>query len=93
MLERLTETNGLGDMRGAIPPEHQPKSGFHNSYSRLDSRAPAVAVTQNMGKLSGTRCIHPFQQRCEDGQRAELVTLLARGGAEPRDAPTRDPFP
>jgi DNA (cytosine-5)-methyltransferase 1 len=52
-----------GGNRTAIPPEFQPKSGFHNSYSRLDSKAPAVAVTQNMGKPSGTRCIHPFQHR------------------------------
>ena len=45
------------------PEKYQPASGFHNSYSRLDSAAPAVAVTQNMGKPSGTRCIHPFQHR------------------------------
>jgi len=52
-----------GGNRRSIPSEHQPRSGFHNSYSRLDSRSPAVAVTQNMGKPSGTRCIHPFQHR------------------------------
>lgn len=52
-----------GGNRTSIPPRYQPKSGFHNSYSRLNSRAPAVAVTQNMGKPSGTRCIHPFQHR------------------------------
>lgn len=52
-----------GGNRRAIPPRYQPRSGYHNSYSRLDSRAPAVAVTQNMGKPSSTRCIHPFQHR------------------------------
>jgi len=52
-----------GGNRTAIPASLQPKSGFHNSYSRLHSRSPAVAVTQNMGKQSGTRCIHPFQNR------------------------------
>jgi len=52
-----------GGNRRAIPPELQPKSGFHNSYSRLHSGSPAVAVTQNMGKPSATRCIHPFQDR------------------------------
>lgn len=52
-----------GGNRTYIPPEYQPKSGYHNSYSRLFSRAPAVAVTQNMGKPSATRCIHPFQDR------------------------------
>jgi len=52
-----------GGNRRSIPDEHQPASGFHNSYSRLHSRSPAVAVTQNMGKPSGTRCIHPRQDR------------------------------
>jgi DNA (cytosine-5)-methyltransferase 1 len=52
-----------GGNRTAIPPRYQPKSGFHNSYSRLNSKEPAVAVTSNLGKPSGTRCIHPFQNR------------------------------
>lgn len=52
-----------GGNRTYIPDHLQPKSGFHNSYSRLHSRSPAVAVTQNLGKPSGTRCIHPFQHR------------------------------
>jgi len=52
-----------GGNRRSIPNEYQPRSGYHNSYSRLHSRSPAVAVTQNMGKPSGTRCIHPFQNR------------------------------
>jgi DNA (cytosine-5)-methyltransferase 1 len=52
-----------GGNRRDIPDEFQPASGFHNSYSRLYSKAPAVAVTSNMGKPSATRCIHPFQHR------------------------------
>lgn len=52
-----------GGNRTSIPTRLQPSSGFHNSYSRLDSTKPAVAVTQNMGKPSGTRCIHPVQHR------------------------------
>ncbi|HYT92184.1 MAG TPA: DNA cytosine methyltransferase [Gemmataceae bacterium] len=52
-----------GGNRLSIPSPYQPKSGYHNSYSRLHSRSPAVAVTQNMGKPSATRCIHPFQNR------------------------------
>ncbi|MDQ5821646.1 MAG: DNA cytosine methyltransferase [Actinomycetota bacterium] len=52
-----------GGNRKSIPPRYQPSSGYHNSYSRLSSTAPAVAVTSNMGKPSGTRCVHPFQHR------------------------------
>ena len=52
-----------GGNRRDIPDHLQPRSGFHNSYSRLASWAPAVAVTSNMGKPSATRCIHPFQHR------------------------------
>ncbi len=52
-----------GGNRSSIPKHLQPKSGFHNSYSRLASWRPSVAVTSNMGKPSATRCIHPFQNR------------------------------
>lgn len=52
-----------GGNRTAIPPEYQPASGWHNTYSRLNSKEPAVAVTSNLGKPSGSRCVHPFQHR------------------------------
>lgn len=52
-----------GGNRTSIPDDLQPRSGFHNSYSRLASWLPAVAVTQNMAKPSATRCVHPFQDR------------------------------
>jgi DNA (cytosine-5)-methyltransferase 1 len=69
-----------GGNRRAIPDQFQPSSGFHNSYSRLSSRHPAVAVTSNMGKPSATRCVHPFQHR----------GLTAREGARLQSFP--DPF-
>lgn len=68
-----------GGNRRSIPDEYQPSSGYHNSYSRLNSRAPAVAVSSNMGKPSGTRCIHPFQHR----------GLTAREGARLQSFPDR----
>jgi len=68
-----------GGNRRAIPDEFQPSSGFHNSYSRLSSRHPAVAVTSNMGKPSATRCVHPFQHR----------GLTAREGARLQSFPDR----
>lgn len=52
-----------GGNRSSIPNHLQPRSGFHNSYSRLDSRKPAVAITSNMRKPSSARCIHPTQNR------------------------------
>lgn len=71
-----------GGNRSAIPDAFQPKSGYHNSYSRLHSGSPAVAVTQNMGKPSGTRCIHPFQNR----------GLTAREGARLQGFPDKFHF-
>lgn len=71
-----------GGNRRDIPVEYQPRSGYHNSYSRLSSAAPAVAVTQNMGKPSGTRCIHPFQNR----------GLTAREGARLQGFPDKFHF-
>jgi len=52
-----------GGNRKSIPDEFQPTSGFHNSYARLASWKPAVAVTSNMRKPSSARCVHPFQDR------------------------------
>jgi len=52
-----------GGNRRSIPDSLQPRSGFHNSYARLASWLPAMAVTSNMGKPSASRCIHPFQDR------------------------------
>lgn len=71
-----------GGNRRSIPAAFQPGSGYHNSYSRLASAAPAVAVTQNMGKPSGTRCIHPFQHR----------GLTTREGARLQSFPDRYEF-
>jgi DNA (cytosine-5)-methyltransferase 1 len=71
-----------GGNRRSIPDEFQPRSGFHNSYSRLASREPAVALTSNMGKPSATRCVHPFQDR----------GLTAREGARLQSFPDRFHF-
>ena len=71
-----------GGNRLAIPADLQPRGGFHNSYSRLASWAPAVAVTQNLGKPSGTRCIHPWQDR----------GLTTREGARLQSFPDRYRF-
>jgi DNA (cytosine-5)-methyltransferase 1 len=68
-----------GGNRRDIPDRYQPASGYHNSYSRLASWRPAVAVTSNMSKPSATRCIHPFQNR----------GLTAREGARLQSFPDR----
>lgn len=52
-----------GGNRKSIPEHLQPRSGFHNSYSRLASDKPAVAVTSNMRKPSSSRSTHPKQDR------------------------------
>ena len=52
-----------GGNRKSIPDHLQPKSGFHNSYARLASWKPAVAVTSNMRKPSSARSTHPKQPR------------------------------
>lgn len=52
-----------GGNRKSIPDHLQPRSGFHNSYSRLASWKPAVAITSNMRKPSSARATHPTQHR------------------------------
>lgn len=62
MVEMISHISDGGN-RTEIPEELQPSSGYHNSYSRLQSDEPAVAITSNMSKPSSARCIHPFQDR------------------------------
>jgi DNA (cytosine-5)-methyltransferase 1 len=62
MVDMISHISDGGD-RSEIPDDLQPSSGYHNSYSRLDSEEPAVAITSNMSKPSSARCIHPFQDR------------------------------
>jgi len=62
MVEMISHISDGGN-RTEIPDEIAPSSGYHNSYSRLDSTEPAVAITSNMSKPSSARCIHPFQDR------------------------------
>ncbi len=52
-----------GGNRKSIPDDLQPTSGFHNSYARLASWKPAIAVTSNMRKPSSARATHPTQHR------------------------------
>lgn len=52
-----------GGNRKSIPDHLQPPSGFHNSYARLASWKPAIAVTSNMRKPSSARATHPVQNR------------------------------
>jgi DNA (cytosine-5)-methyltransferase 1 len=62
-LVRALEHIPDGGNRKSIPDELQPKSGFHNSYARLASWKPAIAVTSNMRKPSSARATHPTQHR------------------------------
>lgn len=62
LIERISHVPDGGD-KSDIPEHLQPSSGYHNSYSRLKSDEPAVAITSNMSKPSSTRCVHPFQDR------------------------------
>jgi DNA (cytosine-5)-methyltransferase 1 len=62
LIEKISHISDGGD-RTEIPDDLQPSSGYHNSYSRLKSDEPAVAITSNMSKPSSARCVHPFQDR------------------------------
>lgn len=62
LIERISHVPDGGN-KSDIPEHLQPSSGYHNSYSRLKSDEPAVAITSNMSKPSSTRCVHPFENR------------------------------
>lgn len=62
LVEMISHVSDGGN-KSEIPEHLQPTSGYHNSYSRLKSDEPAVAITRNMSKPSSARCVHPFQDR------------------------------
>lgn len=62
LIERISHVPDGGN-KSDIPERLQPSSGYHNSYSRLKSDEPAVAITSNMSKPSSARCVHPSQDR------------------------------
>ena len=88
-----------------LPENLKPKSGFHNTYARLRSDAPAPAVTSSIGRVSSGRHVHPTQHRAlTPREAARLQTfpdsyLWAGGGrwsiyeqignAVPPDSPPR----
>lgn len=46
-----------------LPEALRPRSGFHNTYARLRSNAPAPAVTSSIGRVSSGPHVHPTQDR------------------------------
>jgi DNA (cytosine-5)-methyltransferase 1 len=88
-----------GGNRNSIPDHLQPSSGFHNSYSRLASWMPAVAVTSNMRVRGFKGSPTPFTLLAASSARdckSQMQFLrflpgrLARRSTTPLDGP-RDP--
>jgi DNA (cytosine-5)-methyltransferase 1 len=52
-----------GSSRRQIEKTFHLTSGFHNTYARLRSDAPAPAVTSSAGRISSGRNAHPFDNR------------------------------
>ena len=46
-----------------IPNEYKPKSGYGNTYARLDANQPGMTITRNFSCISSSRCIHPYLNR------------------------------
>jgi len=46
-----------------IPEEIRPKSGYPNSYARIQGSKPAPTITRNFTTPSSANCIHPNQNR------------------------------
>lgn len=63
LLELLSALPREGGSVRDLPAELRPTSGFHNTYARLRSDAPAPAVTSSIGRVSSGRHVHPRQNR------------------------------
>jgi DNA (cytosine-5)-methyltransferase 1 len=63
LLELIRALPLEGGSRSDLPVDLMPRSGFHNTYGRLSSNAPAPAVTSSIGRVSSGRHVHPRQDR------------------------------
>jgi DNA (cytosine-5)-methyltransferase 1 len=63
LLELLRALPLEGGSARDLPSHLRPTSGFHNTYARLRSDAPAPAVTSSIGRVSSGRHVHPWQNR------------------------------
>ena len=60
------------DKSGKIP--FRPKTGFSNSYKRIEKDKPAPTITRNFTTPSSANCIHPTEDRAltlREGARAQ----------------------
>lgn len=52
-----------GKARSDLPESERPRSGFHNTYGRMEWGMPAPAVTAAIGRVSSGRHAHPRDHR------------------------------
>jgi len=51
------------EVKGKIPVNLRPTSGFANTYARIHGDKPAPTITRNFATPSGANCIHPRDNR------------------------------
>ncbi len=62
MMKYIPEGKSAWEIK-EIPGELRPKSGYGNTYARLNSKEPGMTITRNFACISSSRCIHPFLNR------------------------------
>lgn len=60
--ESKTYINHLVEI-GHLPEEYKITSGYNNTYGRLWWNRPSTTITNNLGRPSSLRCIHPLDDR------------------------------
>lgn len=62
-LIQIMQTLKDGESKDALPIEIRPKSGYTNTYAKMQWNAPAPTITRNFSTPSSSRCIHPRDSR------------------------------
>lgn len=62
MMEYIPEGKSIWEING-VPDELRPKSGYGNTYARLDGKNLGMTITRNFSCVSSSRCIHPIYNR------------------------------
>ena len=62
LMKYIPKGKSAWDVEG-IPADLKPKSGYGNTYARLNPDEPGMTITRNFACISSSRCIHPFLNR------------------------------
>ncbi len=63
MMQYIPTGKSVWEVKDLLPDDLMPKSGYGNTYARLNPNEPGMTITRNFSCISSSRCIHPYANR------------------------------